>query len=97
MFNGASGAGPPAAAESVGFHGAVELSRVNEFKVFVNDGDFHLSEILLSNRRLMNPASSSSFLSNPSPLLCLNDFIYSFLLNELHLVFYVVSILFFLF
>lgn len=43
MFNGASGAGPPAAAVSVGFHGAVELSGVNEFKVFVNDGDFHLS------------------------------------------------------
>ncbi len=43
MFNGASGAGPPAAAVSVGFHGAVELSGVNEFKVFINDGDFHLS------------------------------------------------------
>lgn len=43
MFNGASGAGPPAAAVSVVFHGVVELSGVNEFKVFVNDGGFHLS------------------------------------------------------
>lgn len=60
MLNGASGAGPPAAAVSVGFHGVVELSGVNEFKVFVNDGDFHLSEeVLLRNRRSHSLAAQS--------------------------------------
>jgi len=57
VFNGASGARPPAAAVSVGFHGVVEFSGVNEFKVFVNDGDFHLSKVLLRNRISLSVAA----------------------------------------